>query len=215
MKIELNKDLDKEVYLTFNDAVFCGADFGKKICDFHPTITKENHSEYIDVFYKQNEREILETLAETQKCFSDIKEAVFSQLLDYFNFDYSNQDYTCYLSIFDCNPRYLETKTFQVFYKRSFAMRKEVIVHELTHFAFYDFCKTLDLKEDQALWELSEIFNVIFLNLEPIRSAIGEEELLFYPDLKEKLDAVRRIWDRKLSPKEFISESLDFLRSTQ
>jgi len=215
MKIELNKDLDKEVYLTFWNAVFGGADFGKKIRDSHPIITKENYSEYIDTFYKQNEQEILNALKETQNCFSDIEKIVFSQLLDYFKFDYSKEDYTCYLSIFDCNPRYLETKTFQVFFKRRLAMRKEVIIHELTHFAFYDFCKTLGLEEGQALWELSEIFNVIFLNLEPIRSAIGEEELLFYPDLKEKLEVVRHTWYKNLSPKEFILESLAFLKSTQ
>lgn len=39
MKIELNKQLDKEVYLAFHNAVVGGADFGKKIRNEHPTTT--------------------------------------------------------------------------------------------------------------------------------------------------------------------------------
>ena len=90
-------------------------------------------------------------------------------------------------------------------------MRKEVIAHELTHFAFYDFCDSLGIRDDNYLWELSEIFNVIFLNLSSIQKSIGAEELLFYPDLKDKLEAVKLIWDKKLSAKEFIINSLQIL----
>ena len=48
MKIELNKQLDKEVYLDFHELVVGGVDFGKKIQRDHSTITKDNHSKYID-----------------------------------------------------------------------------------------------------------------------------------------------------------------------
>jgi len=119
------------------------------------------------------------------------------------------------LSIFDCNPRYLEIKSFQVYYKRSRDMRKEVVVHELTHFAFYDFCNTIGIKDSDALWELSEIFNVIFLNLTSIQKAIGAEELLFYLDLKNKLEAIKQIWAKKLDAEKFIKESLSYLQSIE
>jgi len=126
-----------------------------------------------------------------------------------------NENYTCFLSIFDCNPRYLEIKSFQVYYKRSRDMRKEVVVHELTHFAFYDFCNTIGIKDSDALWELSEIFNVIFLNLTSIQKAIGAEELLFYLDLKNKLEAIKQIWAKKLDAEKFIKESLSYLQSIE
>ncbi len=213
MKIELNKQLDKEVYLSFRESVFGGADFGKKIIDNHPGITKENHDEYIDSFYAMHKRELMDVLKDTEKCFDEIKEVLFNELSKYFGRDFSNENYTCYLSIFDCNPRYIEMKTFQVYYKRPHYLRKEVIAHELTHFAFYDFCYSIGIKDSKVLWELSEIFNVIFLNLPPIRNAIGAEELLFYPNLKEKLEAVKLIWAEQPNAKKFITESIKFLEN--
>lgn len=209
MKIKLNKKLDKEVYLAFYDAVVGGADFGKKIRDDHPNITKENHIEYIDNFYTANKDKLNSTLKDTLVCFDEIKEPLFFELQKYFGKDYSKENYTCYLSIFNCNPRYLENKSFQVYYKRSHDMRKEVIAHEMTHFAFYDYCDKLGIKNDNNLWELSEVFNVIFLNLPSIQRAIGAEELLFYPDLKNKLEEIKKIWAKQLSAEEFIKKSLE------
>lgn len=213
MKIELNKELDKEVYLAFCDAVFGGADFSKKIRDDHPDITKENYVEYIDNFYILNEDGLRNTLEDIELCFNEIKETLFSELQKYFRHDFSKEKYTCYPSIFNCNPRYLESKSFQVYYKRTHDMRKEVIAHELTHFAFYDFCHKLGIKDDNCLWELSEIFNVIFLNLRAIQKAIGAEEFLFYVDLKNKLKEIRKIWAGQLSAEEFIRASLRYLKS--
>lgn len=213
MKIELNKKLDKEVYTAFCDAVVGGADFGKKILDDHPSITKENYSEYINDFYAKHSDELKNILHNTEKCFNEIKDILFSELQKYFGQDYSKEKYICYLSIFNCNPRYLENKSFQVYYKRSHNMRKEVIAHELTHFAFYDFCHKLGIKDNNTLWELSEIFNIIFLNLPSIRSAIGAEELLFYPNLKDKLNAIKLIWEKQFSADKFITESLKYLQN--
>lgn len=212
MKIELNKQLDKEVYVAFREGSVGGVDFGKKISDRHPEINKGNYSKYIDDFYSNNKNELANILDETTKCFYDIKEALFSELQRYFGHDYSDEDYKCYLSIFDCNPRYIESKSFQVYYKRPYNLRKEVIAHELTHFAFYDFCHSVGIKDSKALWELSEIFNVIFLNLTSIRGVIGAEELLFYPDLKDKLEQVRKIWDKHLEARDFIVSSLKILQ---
>jgi len=211
MKIELNKQLDKEVYLAFCDAVVGGADFGKKIRDGHPDITKENYSEYIDDFYNANKDELENIFKDTELCFDEIKDALFSELRTYFGKDYRKENYICYLSIFDCNPRYLESKSFQVYYKRSHDMRKEVIAHELTHFAFYDFCHEMGIQDDNALWKLSEIFNVIFLNVPQIQKAIGAEEFLFYPDLQDAFEEIKQMWITYPTAKEFIEISSQYL----
>jgi len=213
MKTGLNKQLDKEVYLAFSNAIVGGVDFGKKILDDHPNITEKNYSKYIDDFYAENENKLKDVLEDTQLCFNEIKESLFLELQKYFGNDYSQENYTCYPSIFNCNPRYLENKSFQVYYKRSHNMRKEVIVHEITHFAFYDFCNGLGIKNDNTLWELSEIFNVIFLNLPSIQKVIGAEELLFYPDLRDKLEKIKDIWLDVLDAEKFIKTSLKHLQS--
>jgi hypothetical protein len=211
MKIELNKQLDKEVYLAFHNASVGGVNFGEKIKNNHPEITPQNYNEYIDNFYTTHKGELEKIKKETESCLNGIEKTLFIELQKYFKRDYSQENYVCYLSIFDCNPRYLENKTFQVYYKRSLTMRKEVVIHELTHFAFYDFCDRLGIKNDRILWELSEIFNVIFLNLPSVQKVIEVEELLFYPELKEKLEAVKQIWTKNLNAESFIKESLECL----
>ena len=212
MKIKFNKKLDKEVYMDFYNLVFNGADFGKKIRDDHPNINKENYIQYIDDFYKLNKKELEATLKDTELCFNEIKNTLFFELKDYFRKDYSDKDYTCYLSIFNCNPRYLDTKSFQVYFKRSHNMRKEVIAHELTHFAFYDFCYEFDIKDGKILWELSEIFNVIFLNIPAMQKTIGSEEFLFYPDLRDKLEIVKEIWKKEKNPVNFIKKTIEYIK---
>lgn len=211
MEIKLNKELDKEVYLNFREAVVGGVDFGKKIKMDHPLITEENYGGYVDDFYQERSSELEATRKETEQCFADVKIPLFAELKNYFGRDFSRENYTCFLSIFDCNPRFLENKTFQVYYKRPYHLRKEVIAHELTHFAFYDYCFGLDIKDNKALWELSEIFNVIFLNLPSIKGAIGAEELLFYPELKEKLQAIKLIWVKEPNTEEFVKTSFHYL----
>lgn len=213
MKIKLNKKLDNEVYLSFHDAVVGGANFGKKIRDDHPLITQKNYTEYIDNFYTSNKAALDIAIKDTEQCFDEVKTSLFLELQKYFGKDYSKETYTCYLSIFNCNPRYLENKSFQVYYKRSHDMRKEVIAHELTHFAFYDFCHRLGINDNENLWELSEIFNVIFLNLPSIQKAIGAEELLFYPNLKNKLEKIKLIWEKEPNAEKFILDSIQYLES--
>jgi len=197
--------------LAFYDAVVSGADFGKKIRDDHPNLTEENYVEYIDDFYITNKNELEDVLKDTNICFSEIETPLYDELKKYFGKDYSKENYICYPSIFNCNPRYIENKSFQVYYKRSHIMRKEVIAHELTHFAFYDFCDELKIEKDNNLWELSEIFNVIFLNFTSIQKAIDAEELLFYPDLRDKLEKIKNILIKEPNAEKFIKESLKYL----
>ena len=203
--------MDKEVYLDFREGSTGGVDFGKKISRDHPNIHKDNYNKYIDNFYLVHTKELADTLNETIKCFDDVKDTLFFELKKYFKHEYNNDTYTCYLSIFDCNPRYIETKCFQVYYRRPYHLRKEVIAHELTHFAFYDFCHGLGLQDSKELWELSEIFNVLFLNIPSLQKAIGAEELLFYPALKEKYEKVKEIWDAKPAANAFIKKALDII----
>jgi hypothetical protein len=212
MKIKLNKQLDKEVYVDFREGSTGGVDFGKIILRDHPEIDKDNYVKYIDNFYTVHKTELTNILVETKKCFDDVEGVLFSELIKYFGHDYSKDNYTCYLSIFDCNPRYIEKKCFQVYYRRPYHLRKEVIAHELTHFAFYDFCHGHGFKDTKELWELSEIFNVLFLNILSIQKAIGAEELLFYPALKEKYEKIKKLWDQNCDAEKFIYASIKLLQ---
>ena len=41
-----------------------------------------------------------------------------------------------------------------------------------------------------------------------IQDAVGAKELLFYPDLKDKLERVEKVWEKQLGADEFILASL-------
>lgn len=212
MNIKLNKKLDRKVYLDFREAHFSGVNFGKIISRDHPKINKDNYISYITNFYSAHRGELARTLKETKKCFNDVGVILFSELEKYFGRDYSRDNYVCYLSMFDCNPRYIDKKCFQVYYRRTYRMRKAVIAHELTHFAFYDFCYSLGLKDSNELWELSEIFNILFLNMPLIKKITGSEELLFYPELESKYKKIKKLWEKDLSAKEFILNALNTIK---
>lgn len=210
--ISFDKELDKMVYEDFHDLSISGADFGEKIRHDHPKITKENYENYIDNFYEENILYINKSKEEINKILLNKQELFFKAIDNLFKKDFRELNITGLLSIFDCNPRYLEEKKFQIFYKRSNKNKLEVIFHELLHFIFFDYCDSF-LKEETGglnknrgtLWELSEIFNIIVLNLPQFREILQEEEYLFYPDLKEKLKIASSLWlDCHGDIKEFI-----------
>jgi len=218
MKIELNKQLDKEIYLDFKDLVMAGADFGGKIRKDHPGINQDNYRKYIDDFYFTNEKELSEKLEQINKILVEKQDMFWLAVKNIFGEDLSEKNYKGYLSIFNCNPRWTESGTFQVYYKKDGLDMLEVAFHESLHFAFFDFCnaKLPEIAKKYRvnsgpLWELSEIFNVIILNQPEFIEITEREEKLFYPALADKLEKIKLIWAKKLDMKKFIEESLLFL----
>jgi hypothetical protein len=214
--IKINKELDYEMYDNFHEFRVAGVDFGANIKMHHPEIKLENYREYIDKFYADNKEALNKSCEEINQLISQKQKAFFQVLSGLFKMDFSDFDYTGYISIFDCNPRFVESKTFQVFYNRDLLKKLEVIFHEIMHFAFFDYCdkylseeiKDLD-KNSGKLWELSEIFNVIALNLPEFRALTEREEKLYYIGLATKLEDIKQVWIKSNGDiKNFIKESL-------
>ncbi len=215
--IRLNKELDYEVFNDFKDFKVAGIDFSEKIKKDHPEIDGNNYQQYIDNFYLTNNDLLEKNIQEINDYLNQNQQLFFAELRKIFSLDFLGKEYTGYLSIFNCNPRYIEDQTFQVFYKKDLLGKAEVAFHESLHFAFFDYCgqfieETKDLsKNNGPLWELSEIFNVIILNLPQLQAIIRRPEQLFYPGLKEKLVKIQNLWDQNNGDiKNFIKESLKF-----
>lgn len=215
IKIALNKKLDYEVYIDFHNHSRAGADFGAKIKKDHPDINLGNYEKYIDDFYIANQAKILKKQEQINKLLIEKQDQFMLALTDLFNMNFKGDIYQGYLSIFNCNPRYLETKTFQIYYKKDLIDMTEVALHESTHFAFFDYLdknfheqiKNLN-KNTDILWEMSEIFNVIVLNLPSFRKILNKKEKLFYPNLKDKLYQANIIWNSTKDIKVFITKYL-------
>lgn len=219
IKIDFNKKLDYEVYKDFYDFKTTDVDFGALISKEHPNIAIKNYKKYIDEYYtdkkdilKKNKEEFIKFLNQKQNLF-------FDAVKNLFKINFGNNLYAGFISIFDCNPRYFETKSFQIFYKKTNLEKLEVVFHECLHFAFFEYydkffkIKTEKLNKNSGkLWELSEIFNVIILNQKEFRDILKREEKLFYPDLKDKLIIVKKIWNENHdNMKNFIIKSLNVL----
>jgi len=139
--IRQNEALDEEMYIAFHDLFVAGVDFGEGIRENHPGITVINHKKYIEDYYRVHQAEVAEMIKNTQKDL-DIKSTdFFSAIKDYFGKDYGYKDYVGFASIFNCNPRFVESGTFQVFYLKKPAYRIEVCFHEVAHFVFLIFAK--------------------------------------------------------------------------
>ncbi|PIU03944.1 hypothetical protein COT44_00245 [Candidatus Shapirobacteria bacterium CG08_land_8_20_14_0_20_39_18] len=70
-----------------------------------------------------------------------------------------------YVSIFNCNPRFLDTKTFQVYYQNRSGV-VHVTAHEMLHFIFYDWLERndqefIDNTDKEKAWTLSEVFDIV------------------------------------------------------
>jgi len=217
IKISKNEKLDVEVCRDFYDFSVAGADFAGTIKREHPNISIENHEHYISEYYRIHEEEMNVSVEKLSKLVSEKEGALFEALSKIFGVDLSGNEIGGYISIFDCNPRYIESKSFQVFYKRPEIEQFAVVAHEVSHFAFFKMCDTV-LKNETAgldknsgtLWELSEMINVLALNLPEMVALTGKEERLFYADLAPKYAQLAGIW--KQSKGDAIEATREYLR---
>ncbi|MFA6017555.1 MAG: hypothetical protein WC744_05730 [Patescibacteria group bacterium] len=203
IKILTDQKMDKEVGLDFLGFSAGGMDFDGLIKRDHPNFTAENADTYVPSFYNEHKDEIEKSRSELSELLTNKEEDFFSALQTVFHLDLRNEEYKGYVSIFDLNPRFPETLSFQVCYRRPLSLRLEVAIHEITHFAFFKFCdekipetKGKD-KNSGLLWELSEVLNVILLNTPSFRAILGEEEKLFYPGLQTLLDKGKNIFEEE------------------
>jgi len=214
--LTLNKEQDYETYTDFHNFTVAGRDFGALISRDHPAVTMENSAQYIDSFYSAHSQEFLQILEETNNELSQRSSAFFSFTRHYFGEESHSQKYNGFLSIFNCNPRFVENETFQVYYKKDLLDRIEVAFHEVLHFIFFKYLdlhfkkETADLSKNSGpLWELSEVLNVILLNEPEAQSVLGRPEELFYPDLQASLTHHIELWEKSgKDMKVFISASL-------
>ena len=216
IEITLDKNLDKKTFLKFFELKAGGVDFGEKITKNHPAISKDNYQEYIDYYYDKNKEELTKSLLEINNLAQQKQADFFNAIKDIFKQDFSSKEYCGTLSIFDCNPRYLDKNIFQVYYKRSNQDKLGVVFHEVLHFIFFDYCRAhfesivngMDQNQGKY-WDLSEIFNVIVLNQPPFQKILKKRENIFYPKHKEIYSTIEKIWRKSnRDMKRFISESL-------
>lgn len=207
LKFKLNMTLDIKTCLNFLNFKYGGIDFGKGIVAFHrglknikkiksSIIRKKEISRYVNQYYDLHKDELRSALRFFQKEWSEIEQYFFHQVGFIFNnLPWPKGKYICYLSIFNCNPRFLADKTFQVFYENKKEV-KRIITHELLHFIFFHYLnKKFKVRMSlEKKWIISEVFNTTVLNQKNFIKIISPAKELGYPEHRKYLKILSKEW---------------------
>lgn len=222
VKFKLNKSLDKKMAFDFLGAKHGGIDFSIGITGVHPELKniekikgdkrrKKIISDYFDLFYKKHHLYLKNRTTKFNKEWVKVENQFIGEVRKIFkNYPFPNGKYIGYVSIIDCNPRFLNNKTFQVFYFHPHGVRY-VTAHEMLHFIFYDYAtrryhklfKKLDTNQG-IFWDLAEIFNAIILHMPNFIKIHGVKKRVIYPEHSKYIHKLESIWKKYRDIDKFI-----------
>jgi len=212
LRFQLNRELDK---WTCNNIVFYNS-----IIKGHPALTeagglepeakKAFNDKYVESYYETHKRELGDAIERMGNDWSKFENGFFGLTDKLFNTPWPEGRYICYLSIFDCNPRFIETKEFQTFYKHP-ATTNYVCAHEMLHFIFYAYVgKNFDQEYkrlgEKVIWKLSEIFNDVVLRLPDFMAITDQKDPAFYAETKQELAGATKLWNETKTVGAFVTK---------
>ncbi len=221
LKILKSLEFDKLICEQFLNVQKGGVDFGTGIISVHPKLvatkgtvgskTRKIIGDYFDGFYTKFDLDIKETIKSAEKEWKRGEKVFFKVCDKYFNnHQWPNGKYEAYLSVINCNPRFLDNKTFQ-FYWKSKDNFSSVTVHEMLHFLFYDLVAKLIPKanlQSQKIWEVSEVFNGLIMAEPDFVDITNVKIPPQYPNLVNIQEELQGIWDESKMADEFILSTL-------
>lgn len=209
--IEQDQWTSKE-FLTFKE----GDSFSASILKNHPKLVfgkevvsesrEEFIKEYVKKYYMEHKWERLGFLkqakddwAKTENDFFEITDKLFSKNSKN-GYNWPKGNYICYLSIFNCNPRFIKKKEFQAYYKHLLGINF-VCIHEMLHFIVYDYLEKNFSKQykkygEKAIWKLSEVFNDVILRTAEFVSLTKQKEPAVYAQSPEELVKYQKMWEK-------------------
>lgn len=224
VNFEINKDMDYwvlEEFLTFNPE----DNFSNNILLSYPKLKEAEKlnkdsknlffKNYVDQLYIDNEIKLVDIKEKTQKSWDLIEGIFLEKVQNLFNgHPWPDGAYVGFLSLFNCNPRFLDNKTFQVYYKHPEGL-VYVSAHEMLHFMFYDYLeKNPDLTKnvsESVVWDLSEIFNVVVLERPEFVEIIGNSRPRPYEKHETQITKFRELIKNSENIDSFIKASVRLL----
>lgn len=224
----LNKRLDERMAEEFLKVRGGGIDFGEGIVKIHPQLRlvkslknsvrrKKAIRVYFNNYYQIHRAAMLHKLKRVQNAWRKKEQKYVAITENFFGgFQFPKGKYVAHISIINCNPRFLESKTFQFFYKKPLADAIYTIAHELLHFIFFSFVEEKFKKEskylsENQLWELSEIFNVVVLKSPQYRHIINQKFVIPYPDHRRYIRQFEKVYKNSQNVEEFIRRGITII----
>ena len=174
-------------------------------------------NKYIEEYYKNHKKELDKAVEKAKNDWSKIENQFFELIDKLFSPDNENGlyvyqwpdgNYICYISIFNCNPRFIKEKEFQAFYKHN-ATTNYVCVHEMFHFIFYDYLEKNFSNEyktfgESVIWKLSEIINDVVLRLPGFVVLTGQIDPAIYAQTEQELKKYMKMWKDSAEVADFV-----------
>ena len=205
-----------------------GINFSDSITFYHPelkSIIGKDEAEkikfidsYFDKFYKLHIVEFKGYSIRMKDCWKKYEQDFIKELNIIFkNPKKPKGKYIGYLSVINCNPRFLNNKTFQIFYGHKVGSNY-VTMHEVLHFFFYDHAinkypkifKKLDTN-DGIFWELSELFNAVIMSSDHFMNGKYADITKPYPAHQKYFEKMKEIWNIKPDINNWLIEAYDYL----
>ena len=228
LRFYLNKKLDERMAEEFLNVHGGGIDFGEGIVKIHPQLKsakllrgvaqrKKTIRVYFDNYYRIHRMVMLHKIESVRKVWRKQEKEYITITEDLFGgFQFPKGKYVAYASVINCNPRFLESKTFQFFYKKPLAGAVYTIAHELLHFIFFDFVEKKFKKEikylsEDQLWDLSEIFNVVVLKSPRYRHIVNQKFVIPYPGHRRYINQFEKAYKDFRNAEEFIRHGISII----
>lgn len=224
LNIEIDQDMDlwtvKE-FLSFDPEDM----FSKTILDLNPNLEKahkledrekENfYKKYINRVYNEKGSTIENGKNQLQKDWDNIENKFLTITQKLFNeHPWPEGAYVGFLSIFNCNPRFLSQKTFQCYYNHPEGL-VYVVAHEMLHFMFFDYVdhykELLKNFSESEIWKLSEIFNIVILSLPEFVDLTNNPNPKPYPKHKDLIPDFKKLWNVENNLDRFLKKAAKFL----
>jgi hypothetical protein len=172
---------------------------------------------YFDEFYKIYNTELQEKTTLFQSQWDEVEEKFINEAESLFNgFKFPEGKYIGYISSFNCNPRFLDNKTFQIFYKSNSSVN--IVSHEIMHFIFYAYTSnkfptlTQNLDINSGLWwDAAEVFNNVILSSEKFIRILKTKGDVGYPDHQKFILNAKDLYQQSLDIDDFIKSLFDLL----
>lgn len=228
LRFYFNKKLDELMAEEFLNVSGGGIDFGQNIFKIHPQLKsvkllnsqqrKKTINAYFNNYYQTHKMAMRRKIKSIRDAWLKHEHEFIAITEDFFgSFRFPRGKYIAYASILNCNPRFLDLRTFQFFYKKPLADVIHTITHELLHFIFYDFVEkklkkeAKHLSEDQ-LWDISEMFNVVVLRSLQYRRIINQQFVIPYPDHRRYIRQFKKAYKNSQNAEEFIRQGITIIK---
>lgn len=221
LKFQLDQELDTNIATEFLDVQAGGIDFGMHIVELYPELSKAKNlngeprrkevNKFTKEYYQRHKSDLEEKVRRFKENWEKVEDIFFEGIRRVFgSHPWPGGKYICYLSIYDCNPRFLEDKTFQVYYYHPQGSN-HLIAHEMLHFIFFDYLdnheREFKKKLDEGnIWLLSELFNDRILEL-PEFAEFKSKDGGSYPEVAEFAKKFGNISKEKIDIKKFIQQA--------